>query len=82
MRDLNNTIIKEMYLVGHHIRDDNEFNVEFGWEFMGIFTDKEIADEKCSDEHYFYAPVVLNKDLHGKTEVFPDIVYPRVKFKR
>jgi len=65
------------FLVGCCFENDKGF----GWGFIGIFTDKEKADFNCIDENYFYAPVILDKAFHNPTEIFPNIVYPRIKSK-
>jgi len=65
----------DYFLVGHYLKKSKGFK----WAFIGIFTNKEKADFNCIDEHYFYAPVILDKAYHGNIKIFPNIVYPRVK---
>lgn len=65
--------MKQLYLVGHHTADG-----EFGWEFIGIFSSDTAAAKECFDEYYFYAPVELDKAIHGETRQFPNICYPHL----
>jgi len=46
------------------------------WEFMGIFSSKDIALEVCKDEYYFIAPVNLDTTVPEKTMEFPGIEWP------
>jgi hypothetical protein len=47
-----------------------------GWEFQGVFDDRDKAIAACRTRWYFVAPATLNETLPAEREVWPAVFYP------
>lgn len=60
----------EAYLVG-------QIRVGEQWEFQGMFSTEELADNACIHQNYFYIKVELDKELSHETTYMDNICFPR-----
>lgn len=65
------TLPRTLYVCGKLRDDDPEC-----WEFFGIFSTQALAIGACSTVAHFVGPVMLDVELSGEPETWPDAVFP------
>lgn len=63
-----------LWIVG---KDDREG--DGGWEFQGVFDDRELAVMACRGDNYFIGPAILNESLPDDREDWPGSYYPTLE---
>lgn len=53
-----------------------------GWEILGVYSDRELARERCSSPSDFVAPLELDEDLPEERCEWPDAEYPLEEGRR
>jgi|WetSurSiteA1Bulk_404760.scaffolds.fasta_scaffold00522_14 hypothetical protein len=62
----------ELFVVGKINRENY-----LEWEFMGVFDEREKAEEHCLDDRYFVGPCKLNEFTGEKKQDWPQSYYPK-----
>lgn len=65
---------RSVFLVGKYLEQHEKGAV---WEFQGVFTSEQKADEACVGPEYFYGPATLDKAIPDETVAWNGCVYPR-----
>jgi len=66
--------MKTIWIVGKVKADENS-----SWTFHGAFDDQYLAENSCTDGHFFVWPWVLNAGPPGERNAWNGAYYPRLE---